>query len=41
VGLLQHSGIEMAIPSTRKFILVNIPSYELLALLCLPSIAHA
>jgi murein L,D-transpeptidase YcbB/YkuD len=32
VGLLRRSGIEMAIPSTGKFILVNIPSYELVAL---------
>jgi murein L,D-transpeptidase YcbB/YkuD len=32
VGLLRRSGIEMAIPSTGKFILVNIPSYELIAL---------
>jgi len=30
--LLRRSGIEMAIPSTGKFILVNIPSYELVAL---------
>src|SRR5262245_53876684 len=32
VDLLRLSGIEMAIPSTGKFILVNIPSYELVAL---------
>jgi murein L,D-transpeptidase YcbB/YkuD len=32
VGLLTRSGIEIAIPSTGKFILVNIPSYELVAL---------
>jgi murein L,D-transpeptidase YcbB/YkuD len=32
VGLLRRSGIEMAIPPTGKFILVNIPSYELVAL---------
>src|SRR5215475_14530964 len=32
VGLLRRSGIEMAIPSTGKFIVVNIPSYELVAL---------
>jgi murein L,D-transpeptidase YcbB/YkuD len=32
VGLLRRSGIEMAIPSTGKFVLVNIPSYELVAL---------
>jgi len=32
VGLLRLSGIEMDIPSTGKFILVNIPSYELVAL---------
>lgn len=32
VSLLRRSGIELAIPSTGKFILVNIPSYELVAL---------
>jgi murein L,D-transpeptidase YcbB/YkuD len=32
VGLLQRIGIEMVISSTGKFILVNIPSYELVAL---------
>ena len=32
VSLLRRSGIEVAIPSTGKFILVNIPSYELVAL---------
>ncbi|MBV8186150.1 MAG: L,D-transpeptidase family protein [Alphaproteobacteria bacterium] len=32
LGLLRRSGIEMAIPPSGKFILVNIPSYELVAL---------
>jgi len=32
VGLLRRSGIEMAIPPAGKFILVNIPSSELVAL---------
>ena len=30
--MLRSQGVEMAIPSRGKFILVNIPSYELIAL---------
>jgi len=32
LDLLRRSGIEMAIPPTGKFVIVNIPSYELVAL---------
>ena len=32
VSMLRSQGVEMAIPSRGKFILVNIPSYELIAL---------
>jgi len=32
LSMLRSQGVEMAIPSRGKFILVNIPSYELIAL---------
>ena len=32
MSLLRRSGIEIAVPSAGKFVLVNVPSYELVAL---------